>query len=139
MKRTRVASVLMLTLAVLLVGLAGCNKSEQGGGTGSESFTMSAPATSTKIKQGDTRTVNITLNRGKNFSQTVRLSATASKGITPDVSPTMVKAADSNNEVKLTIAVAEDMPPGDQKVTVTATPERGNTTSVEVPVTVEKK
>jgi uncharacterized membrane protein len=136
---SRLTGILVLTGAVFFVGLAGCNKSDPGGGKGSESFTIKAPLTSTNIKQGDKQTVKLTIDRGKNFTQTTQLSATTpTKGINAEMSPATVKAGDTN-EVNLSISVAEEVAPGDYKVTVTGQPEKGNSATVDVPVTVEKK
>lgn len=129
--------------ALALTVLVGCNTSERGGKTseqtpGKETFTVKAPAMSTTIKQGDQRTVDLTLHRGRDFHQDVTLKADADKGISVDLNPKTVKASDKET-VTATVKAANDAPVGEHKVHVTATPEKGNETGVTFTVKVDKK
>jgi uncharacterized membrane protein len=135
--------VTFLGTALALAVLVGCNTSERGGKTsdqtpGKETFTVKAPATSTTIKQGDQRTVELTLNRGRDFKQDVTLKADAGTGINVDLEPRTVHASDKAT-VNATVKAAKDAAIGDHKVTVVATPEKGNATEVTFSVKVEKK
>lgn len=135
--------ITVLGTALALAVLVGCNTSERGGKTsdqtpGKETFTVKAPTTSTTIKQGDKKTVELTLNRGKDFKQDVALKADADTGITVDLDPKTVHASDKAT-VNATVTAAKDAAVGDHKVTVVATPEKGNATEVTFTVKVDKK
>jgi uncharacterized membrane protein len=129
--------------ALVAAALLGCNQSERGGKTSdstrsSETFRVKAPATSTTIKQGDRKTVKLTVDRGKNFKEDVTLKASAPTGVIVDLDPKTVKASD-NETVTATITVAKDAPVGEEDVKVTATPTAGNAASVDFKVKVEKR
>jgi uncharacterized membrane protein len=126
-------------LLVALVGFVGCNKSEPGGGTPKgDSFTVSGPATSTTIKQGETRTEKLTLSRGKDFKEDVSLSAgELPKGFKVEFAPTKVMASDKP-ESEMKVTVDKDAPLGDSTITVTAKPAKGNATTLVVKIKVEK-
>jgi uncharacterized membrane protein len=124
--------------ALATLGFAGCNDSPKGGTPGTSStFSISAPTLTTTIKQGDTQTVKLTLNRGSDFKQTVDLSVTAPDKITAKLNKTSVPASDTGKDVDLSISVAKDAPLGDQVVKVTGTPQGGTATSVDVKIKVE--
>jgi uncharacterized membrane protein len=121
--------------ALLFVG---CNKSPEGGTPGtSSSFTISAPTMSTTIKQDNTESVKLTLNRGSDFKKSVKLTATAPDKIKAEFSKDSVTSSDAG-DVMLKIIVAKDAPIGDQTIHVTGTPDGGSPTSVEVKLHVEK-
>lgn len=128
-----------LCLATLAtVWFAGCNHSPEGGTPGTNStFSISAPTLTTTIKQGDTQTVKLTLNRGSDFKQNVALTATAPEKIKATLNKTTVAPSDPGNDVELTIAVAKDAPLGDQVIKVTSTPQGGNAVAVDVKIKVE--
>jgi uncharacterized membrane protein len=133
---------MVLGVALVVAGLVGCNTSERGGKRddktpGKETFTVKAPMMAEKLKQGDKHTVELTLNRGKDFKQDVKLSAEPPEGLTVKLEPETVKASDSD-KVTATLTAAKDAPVGEHKIKVTATPDKGNATSVDVKVKVEK-
>jgi uncharacterized membrane protein len=123
-------------LAALTV-LAGCNNSPEGGTPGTRnSFTLKGPTLTTTIKQGDTQTVTLTVDRDSEFKQTVKLTVQEPTGIDADLSKTQVTSADPK-DVALTIRVAKDAALGDHVVKVTGTPVSGGATRVDVKVMVE--
>jgi uncharacterized membrane protein len=125
-------------LAVMIVAVAGCNKSNSGGLAGEE-FKLSAPGMATTIKQGDTQTVTVTVKKDKNFKQDVALKAKAPEGLTVKLGSAVVKAADdASAEIRVKIAVAKDASVGEHTITVTGTPDKGNPTSVDITVKVDK-
>ena len=67
--------------AFMLAGMMGCNKqSAPGGGTTKAAqVTLSGPS-ATSIKQGETQTISVKVERGKDFQQNVKLAATAPAG-----------------------------------------------------------
>ena len=95
------------------------------------------PELATTLKQGDTKEVKLTVDRGKDFHEDVVLSFTAPTGITVDPMSHTVAAADSK-DVSVKITAAKDAPVGEHDVKVTGTPKTGNATSVMIKVKVEK-
>jgi hypothetical protein len=126
-------------MVLALIGFVGCNKSEKGGGTGRvDSFTLSGPEMSTTIKQGETRTDKLTLSRGDSFKEDVTLSTgELPKGITVEFVPATVKASDKP-EAEMKIIAGKDAPLGDATIPVTAKPAKGDATSLNVKIKVEK-
>lgn len=127
--------------SLLVVGLlvvVGCTQSEPGGGTTrNESFKLTTPALPTLIKQGDTQTITVTVNRGTDFKEDVKLEAQAPKGIHVDLSDKDVKAS-ANGEVKLKIHVDKDAPLGNHAIKLTGKPEKGAATTAEITVKVQE-
>ncbi len=122
-------------LFALSVGI-GCNKSSEGGVTGTkDTFKIGAPVMATTIKQGDKQTVSITVDRDSGFQQSVKLDAQAPKGLKVDMDKSTVKGSDAK-EVALSITADKDCPLGDHVVKVTGKPDTGNPTTVDVKVTV---
>jgi len=135
----------MRTLATLVLGavvaFVGCNKSEPGGSNTTskkDSFTVGAPAMGTSIKQGESRMVQLTVDRGDDFKQDVTLTATPPEGIAVEFLPATVKASDKK-EVEMKVTPSDKAALGDHEVVVTAKPKTGNETTIKVKVKVEKK
>jgi hypothetical protein len=101
--RTLIVGLLAGAMAIL----TGCTK-EPKGDAKAESFEVKAPAAATALKQGESKTVKLTVERGKEFKQAVKLTADAPAA------------------------------PGEAKVTLKATPEKGDARTVEVKVSVEE-
>jgi len=119
-------------------GGLGCNKSPEGGVTGTKnSFKVSAPTIPTMLKQGDKQTVTVTLDRDSAFQQTVKLDAVAPKGIKADFDRTTVKSSDPK-DVSLSITADKDVALGDHVIKITATPDSGSATSVDIKVTISE-
>jgi hypothetical protein len=119
-----------------LSGGIGCNSSSTGGMTGTDnSFKVVAPTLPVTLKQGDKHTVNLTVDRGSGFQQTVKLDADAPKGLHVDFDKSTVKAGDPK-EVAMSITADKDAAIGEHTIKVTAKPETGTATTVNVKVTV---
>ena len=124
--------------ALLAVTSIACNKSPEGGSPGTkDSFTVSGPTTSTSIKQGNKETVTVTLNRGSDFKKKVSLDVKAPDKVKATLDKSSVAAGD-DKDVKLTIDVDKEAPVGDHIITVTATPEAGAATKLDVKLSVVK-
>ena len=96
-----------------------------GWGTGTDnSFKLTGGTIPNAIKQGDTESVKVTLDRGKNFHQTVKLEAKGPDKVHATLDRTTVKDGESP-DVNVKIHPADDAPAGDYKVTVTGTPDTG--------------
>jgi uncharacterized membrane protein len=124
-----------------LVALVGCNTSPPGGsGSGvakKATFKIDPPLLSTSVKQGDTKEIKVTLDRGADFHDDVSLVFVAPAGVTVDPASHTVKAAD-DKEVAIKVTAAKDASVGDHVIKVTGTPKTGNATSVDVKISVEK-
>jgi len=128
--------VLASVAALSIVSGTACNKSPEGGVAGtSNSFKVVAPALPISLKQGDKQTVTVTLDRESGFQQTVKLDAQAPKGLKVDFDQKSVKASDSK-DVSLSVTADKDAALGDHIVKVTATPESGSATTVDIKVTI---
>jgi uncharacterized membrane protein len=88
----------------------------------------------TAIKQGEAETVHIKINRGKEFKETVKVKAEAPTGI--QVASNETTVAPSEKDVNLKVAVAKDIAPGEHVIRITATPETGKATSLDLKVKV---
>ncbi len=123
----------------LVIAVAGCrNASKPGGGTERrDQFTLKAPMTSTTVQQGETQTINLTFDRGKDFNQTIKLSAAPPKGIDAEISPASLTATEK--EIHLKVTAHKDAPVGDETIRVTATPDSGKATYVDVKVKVREE
>jgi uncharacterized membrane protein len=123
--------------AALGLGGIGCNQSPQGGAVGtSNTFRVTAPTMATTIKQGDKQTITLSVDRNSDFKQSVKLSAEAPKGLKADLSKTTVAAGDPK-DVSMQVSVDKDAAVGDHHIKVTATPDTGAATTVDVKITVE--
>jgi len=122
-------------VAFALAGLAGCQRSEPGGGADkAHQFNLSGPTTTTSIRRGESQSVTLKVNRGKEFKQAVTLKAEAPSGVEASLDQTAIKAGDKADNIGLKIAASDKAALGDNKVTVTAKPETGSTTTLEVPI-----
>jgi uncharacterized membrane protein len=130
--KTLIASLLV----VGLVALVGCNQSPTGG-TAGEEFRLSAPVMPTSIKQGDTQTITLSVNRDRDFQRDVMLNVDAPKGLRAELSDTKVEASDKG-DVTMKISADKDAPVGDHMIKVKGTPERGTPTAVEVKVKIQE-
>jgi uncharacterized lipoprotein NlpE involved in copper resistance len=104
-------------------------------GSENETFRISAPALATDIKQGDRRTVTVSLHRGESFKRDVTLEVKAAKGISVEPTEVVVKGSDAP-DVQLQIAAPVDAAIGEYRVHVKGTPATGEPTSVEFTVKV---
>lgn len=89
-----------------------------------DSFTLSVPLLSTSLKQGETVTASVGINRDKTFDQDVILKVgRLPAGVTVEPSAPVIKRG--NSETPLTFTAAADASLGDFSVTVTGHPESG--------------
>jgi len=137
MKRTLIAAVAALGT---LIG-AGCNKSPEGGATsGDNTFRLKAPSTSTTLKQGETRNIDIDITHPDAFKDDITLDVSKDsvpKGVDASLSKDKVPATEK--KFVLTVKAAADATLGKGDIRVNAKPGTGNATSVTVPVSVEAK
>ena len=137
-----------------LLAFAGCGGTGTPGGPGTktdggqpdkrtvgkpaeETFTIDVPLTSTKVKQGESKSITFALKRGANFDEDVTLKFdNLPKGLT--IEPSSPKIPKSEKEVRATIKAAEDAAIGDFTIKVTGEPSRGKPAANTLNVAVEK-
>ncbi|RPI59119.1 MAG: hypothetical protein EHM48_09375 [Planctomycetaceae bacterium] len=129
---------LLVVLLVAMVAMVGCKKSESGGGAGNETFKVVVPAIGVNVKQGESQTAKMSIERGDGFKQAVKLEVKAPKGVKVELNNSTVKPGD-NNEVQLTITADNDAPIGEGKILVKGTPDKGEFAETEFKVTVSAK
>jgi uncharacterized membrane protein len=103
--------------------------------SGGEGFKIGTPTFETKIKQGETESVTISLNRGKYFKRDVTLAITASKGISVEPTRAVVRGNETS-DVHLRITAAKNADLGEYKIYVKGTPDTGEAASTELTVKV---
>jgi uncharacterized membrane protein len=144
-----VSVVLGSALALCL----GCNESEPGGPgatkpnntnqvTGAprnETFRISAPATTTTLKQGEQKEVSVTIDRSSDFKQDVTMTFKGDSGVNVTPATTTVPASNKDNKVKMTVSADPAAPIGEATIHVTGKPDSGNATSVDFKVDVKGK
>jgi uncharacterized membrane protein len=129
----KIAIAIVTTL--FFMGALGCESPRGGGMSGGEGFKIVTPASDTKIKQGETASVTISLNRGDFFKRDVTLEIKASKGISVEPTQAVVKASEKP-DVAIRITAPKDAAIGEYKISVKGTPATGEATSTEITVKV---
>jgi hypothetical protein len=148
----------MALAAAALVAFVGCNSGTTGGPgadkdketkgrlekaedrvrQAEDTFNLSVPTFSTKIKQGEAKEVTVGISRGKNFDEDVALSFdNLPKGVTVEPAGATIKHGDK--DAKLTIKAADDAALGDFTVKVTGHPQKGGDATNEIKLTVQQK
>ena len=102
-----------------------------------KTFTITAPSGTTDIKQGQSKEITISINRGKELKQDVKLTLTSDdKGVMVEPDNSMVKASDDASGVKFTLKANKDAAIGEHKIHVKATAESGPPAETEFKVKV---
>jgi uncharacterized membrane protein len=129
--------VIMIAVTLALATVLGCYSSSEKGGSvvKGEGFKIAVPTFEIEIKQGETQSLTISLERGESFKQDVKLEFKAAKGISIEPTNVMVKASDKP-EVPLGITVPKDAALGAYSISVKGTPKTGEPTSTEFNVKV---
>ena len=129
--------VVTVVMALVLAALYGCQSSSERGGSvlKGEGFKIAVPTFSNEVKQGETKNVTVSLERGEYFKQDVKLQIKASPGISVEPTKVLVKASDTP-DVQVQISAAKDAALGSYSVSVKGTPEMGEQTSTEFNVNV---
>ena|SRR5438552_3660260 len=128
-----------LTAVLVCTALAvsfGCNQNKSApGGPGApgsttrgagkaDTFTVNPPSGTTDIKQGQSKEITISVNRGRDFKQNVKLTInTDAKGVMIKPETAELKASDTATSLKFTLEASKDAATGEHTVTVKATPE----------------
>jgi len=106
-------------------------------GQANETFTLSVP--SIKIKQGETKTIDISEKRGKNFDEDVTLKFEGlPKGVTIE-QPAAATIKHGDTDAKIQVRAADDAAVGDFTATVVGHPTKGANATTDLKITVTKK
>jgi uncharacterized membrane protein len=139
-------------VALGLIVLAGCGQVSTPGGPGvttppkkqpaygeaEKTFNLSVPRMSTTLHQGETKEVQIGIERGKNFEGDVTLElAGGPEGVTLVSASPIIKHGDT--AAKVTLKATADASLGDFTVKVTGHPTQGADATSELKITVAKK
>ena len=145
-------AVLVSTVAIVVIG---CNQESKPGGPGvtntpstsvttanrptygeaEKTFELSVPTLATRLSQGETKAVTISVSRGKNFDQDVTLKFDGvPQGITVDPAAPAIKHGDK--EAKLTLHAAPDAALGDFSIGVAGHPSKGPDATTKMNLTV---
>ena len=127
--------VLVLTVCFAL-GCAG-NATTGGGGDGGATFKIPSPTLATTIKQGATQTIELSVNRDKEFKDDIKLKADPPEKVSVKLDPETYKASNSE-KVKMEIHVDKEAAVGDHTIKVIGTPTKGKESATEVKIKVEK-
>jgi len=148
-----------LALMVPVCCFLGCNDSHPGGpnatkprddktagerthettgiGTAENTFKISLPTFETGLSQGEKKHVKISISRGKNFDQDVKLDfGKLPTGVTASPATPTIKRGDK--DVDVTFEASKDAALGDHTIVVTATPTEGAATTGEMKLGVKK-
>jgi uncharacterized membrane protein len=129
-KVKKMKNAIAIVMALVLATVSGCQSSSPRGGSAftDEGFKVAVPTLTTEIKQGETQSVTISLERGKYFKQDVKLQIEVSKGISIEPTSLVIKASDKP-ETQIRIAAAQNAAIGEYSVSVKGTPKTGEPAS----------
>jgi hypothetical protein len=98
-------------------------------------FTLKVPEMTTSVNHGKKEDVTISISRGSEFKQSVKLQFRAPKGVTVTPSSAMIPAG--QDKVTVSIQATNDAAVGKGNVGVTAVPESGRSVELEMPIQVK--
>jgi len=129
-KKASMRTAISVVLVLALVAVCGCQSSSPRGGSvvKGEGFKIAVPTFTTDIKQGETKSITVSLERGDYFKQDVKLQIKTSAGISVQPTSIIVKASDTP-DVQLRIAAAQNAALGEYSVSVTGIPKFGESTA----------
>ena len=151
-------SMLLVAAALAMVGLVGCGPAGTTGGPGAEkkesksklekledkvrqpedTCSLTVPALSAKLKQGEAKEVVIGIKRGKNFDEDVVLTFDElPTGVTVEPASPTIKHGEEN--VKVMVKAKDDAAVGDHTIKLKGKPSKGKEATNEVKVSVAKK
>ncbi len=145
---------IVCTSAMAAAVLAGCTQESSPGGPGvsrtpanpsnpsaamkttvsnkNDTFTLLVPKMNTDVNQGHKEDVTIAINRGKEFTQNVKLEFMAPKGISVTPAAPLIPAG--KEKITVSIEAAKDAPKGKTQIQVKAVPESGTAVTMQMPV-----
>jgi hypothetical protein len=113
------------------------NKNVVTGAPKHETFRLSAPSMSTTLKQGETKEVDITVERASDFKEDVTLTFKSEAGLKVMPESTTIKASEKDTKARVNVTAEKNAPIGDSLIHVTGKPETGEPTAVDFKITVK--
>ncbi len=98
-------------------------------------FTLNTPKMETTLDSGKKKTVDISISRGSDFKQSVKIEFKPPAGVT--VTPAMATIPAGQDKVSVTLEATNTAPAGKTQVQVMAVPETGKSVSLDMPVEVK--
>jgi uncharacterized membrane protein len=98
-------------------------------------FTLHAPKMETTLDAGKKRDIDISISRGSDFKQSVKLEFKTPAGVT--VTPAMATIPAGQDKVTVTLEATSGAPVGKNQVQVMAVPETGQSVSLDIPVEIK--
>jgi hypothetical protein len=137
--RTNICGLLISSVLVV-----GCQKESSKGGpgvskddqNGTNVFTLKVPSTAVQINQGREGKVAVSINRGKTFDQTVKITFDLPKGV--EVTPHHAELKTGQAQKEFSFKANKDADVGQHAIKVTGTPERGKPASVNFTLQITK-
>jgi uncharacterized membrane protein len=99
-------------------------------------FTLEVPKMTTSVDRGKKEDVTISISRGSEFKESVKLQFHAPKGVTVTPAEPVIQAG--QDKVTITIQAAGDAPAGKANIDVTAVPQTGKSVSLQMPLQVKQ-
>jgi hypothetical protein len=144
-------NAIVAVFGIALIGIWGCGESTPPGGPGAknppnqqtsaakaDTFKLSLPSGSTHVKQGESKTTSISVDKGKTFAQDIRLSfENLPQGVTMEPATATVRSGDTKES--FTIKASDTAQPGETAVRVIGRPTSGPESTGEMRITVDKK
>ena len=132
----------------MLLVICGCNEGTPGGsgvrtdtrtqgqvankpviGEARETFSLKPPMTSTSLKQGETKTASVAIQRGTDFDEDVKVTfSNVPNGVVVEPANSILRHGDK--EMKISISAADDAALGNFTVKVTGQPSKGGPDAV---------
>jgi uncharacterized membrane protein len=138
-----------VTAVTLAVALTGCTQEDEKGGPGAtaekdantdadddRTFTLNVPDITTTVEQGGRDKASISISRGDEFKEEVKLQFKPPEGVT--VTPADAAFNPDAEKVEITIEASAEAAPGDTNIEVTAVPQTGKSITKTMPITVTK-
>ena len=154
--------LLSVTVLAFLASLTGCRDDSEPGGPGAverkqdaerrnadrpntirtddrdeRTFTLEVPKLATDVKRGQREEVTLSIDRGAQFKEEVKLKFNPPKGI--KVLPADAKIARGETKTKVFIEAMPDAMLGKTQIEVQGIPESGKTVSMNLPVEIERE
>ena len=99
-------------------------------------FTLEVPKITTSVNRGKKEDVTISISRGSEFKESVKLQFHAPKGVTVTPAEPVIQAG--QDKVTITIQATGDAPAGKANIDVTAVPQTGKSVSLQMPLEVKQ-
>jgi hypothetical protein len=100
-----------------------------------ETFTLHAPRMATTLDTGKKKEIEVSISRGKEFTQSVKLEFKPPAGVM--VTPAMATIPAGQDKVTVTVEATKDAAIGKTQVQIMAIPESGKSVSLEIPLEVK--